>query len=92
MEILQEDNGAKGKFYIANDKEQLAEMAYVWAGNDRIIIEHTEVNDSLRGKGAGKEMLLKAVDFARQKKINIIPLCRFAKSVFDKEPDLRDVL
>ncbi len=92
MEVLQKDNEEKGVFYIALEGKLLAEMTYVWAGKDRIIIDHTEVNDLLRGKGAGKQMVSKAVDFAREKGISIIPLCPFAKSVFDKMPEFSDVL
>lgn len=33
-----------------------------------------------------------AVDFARAQQLKIMPLCPFAKSVFDKEPSLADVL
>lgn len=71
---------------------QEAEMTYTWAGHDRIIIDHTEVNDALRGKNAGKQMVMKAVEFARHKGIKIIPLCPFAHSVFMKVPEIRDVL
>ncbi len=92
MEVKQEDNGSKGSFYIGDIKDKTAEMTYTWAGTDRIIIDHTEVSDELRGTGAGKQMVEKAVTFAREKKIAIIPLCPFAKSVFDKNESLRDVL
>ncbi len=92
MEILQQDNDNKGKFYIVVDGVQQAEMTYTWAGTDRIIIDHTEVNESLKGKNAGKQMLMKVVEFARNKGIKIIPLCPFARSVFQKTPDIRDVL
>jgi len=92
MEILQKDDGQKGKFYIEIDHQQKAEMTYVWAGKDKIIIDHTEVDDILKGKSAGKQMLVKAVEFAREKNIKIIPVCPFAKSVFDKVEELRDVL
>jgi hypothetical protein len=37
-------------------------------------------------------MVLKAVEYARENGIKIIPLCPFAKSVFDKTPEIRDVL
>ena len=67
-------------------------MTYVWAVTDKIIIDHTSVDDSLKGKNAGKQMVVKAVEFAREKGIHIIPLCPFAKSVFDKVIVLRDVL
>jgi uncharacterized protein len=92
MEILQTDNGKKGKFYIEQNGEELAELAYVWAGTERFIIEHTEVSDALAGKSAGKQMVAKAVVFAREKHVKIIPLCPFAKSVFDKVQEYRDVL
>jgi predicted GNAT family acetyltransferase len=57
-----------------------------------MIIEHTEVDDSLAGKGVGMDLLNTAVEYARSKRIKIIPLCPFAKSVFDKKPELHDVL
>lgn len=92
MNILQQDNDNKGKFYIEIEGKQEAEMTYTWAGTDRIIIDHTEVSDALRGKNAGKQLMMKAVEFARNKGIKIIPLCPFAKSVFQKTPEIRDVL
>jgi predicted GNAT family acetyltransferase len=37
-------------------------------------------------------MVAKAVDYARENGIKIIPLCPFAKRVFDKEPGYGDVI
>ncbi|CAG0992645.1 putative protein YjdJ [Flavobacteriales bacterium] len=92
MEILQKDDGNKGAFYVELDNQVLAEMTYVWAGTDRIIIDHTDVNAVLKGKGVGKQMITKAVSFAREKGIKILPLCPFARSVFDKVKEFKDVL
>ncbi len=92
MEVKQKENGERGQFFIEKESEFLAQMTYVWAGKDRIIIDHTEVNEALKGMGAGKQMVSKAVDFAREKGIKIIPLCPFAKSVFDKVKEFSDVL
>lgn len=92
MDIRQRDNTEKGAFYIEQDEKIIAEMIYVWAGKDRFIIEHTEVSDALAGKGAGKQMLTTAVDFARRQHVKIVPVCPFAKSVFDKTPAFADVL
>jgi uncharacterized protein len=92
MEILQEDNGLKGKFYILDNSVEQAAMTYTWAGSDRFIIDHTEVSAALKGKNAGKQMVMKAVAFAREKGVKIIPLCPFANSVFNKMPEIRDVL
>jgi uncharacterized protein len=92
MKIEHEENGHKGAFFIANDGARVSEMTYVKAGDDKIIIDHTAVDDSLRGQGAGKQLLTAAVNYARENNIKILPLCPFAKSVFDKTPDYSDVL
>jgi hypothetical protein len=92
MEILQEDLGNKGRFYIGEKTNKMAEMTYSKAGDKMIIIDHTEVSEELRGTGTGKKLVLKAVEMAREKHIKILPLCPFAKSVFDKDDSLSDVL
>jgi predicted GNAT family acetyltransferase len=85
-------NDKNGAFFIEIDRKQEALMTFVFAGDDKIIIDHTEVNPGNNGKGFGKKMVAKAVEFAREKGIKIIPLCPFAKSVFDKTPEFSDVL
>lgn len=67
-------------------------MTYSWAGDSKIIIDHTEVNAEFNGRGVGKQMVMAAVDFARENNIKILPLCPFAKSVFDKTEEIKDVL
>ncbi|WP_407031955.1 GNAT family N-acetyltransferase [Polluticaenibacter yanchengensis] len=91
MEIIQENNEKKGVFYAKENDKQIGEMTYVWAGN-KIIIDHTEVDLAYKGKGIGYDLVQKAVDFAREKSIKIMPLCPFAKAVFDKKPEYADVL
>ena len=92
MEIKRQDDGKKGMFYIEVEGTELAQMTYTWAGSDKFIIDHTEVDDQLRGKGAGKQMVMAAVNFAREGQKKILPLCPFAHSVFKKVPEIRDVL
>jgi predicted GNAT family acetyltransferase len=88
--IHQEPKGAKGAFYIERDGKRLANMSYSMAGTSAII-DHTDVDDALRGTGAGKRLVGAAVAWARQESIKILPLCPFAKSVFDKTPEFADV-
>lgn len=92
MEIKHQEDERKGYFFIEENGQRLAEMVYSKAGANLLIIEHTEVFDSLRGEGAGKKMVLKAVEMARAQNKKILPLCPFAKSVFEKTPEIRDVL
>lgn len=92
MKIEQFDKGEKGFFKVTDNGENAGRMTYSWAGSDKIIIDHTEVNPEFRGKNIGEDMVMEAVKFAREKQIKIMPLCPFAKSVFDKNQDIKDVL
>ena len=92
QEVQLKVNDKNGVFYIDVDGQHEAMMTFVFAGEDKIIIDHTEVKPGNEGKGFGKKMVTKSVEFAREKGIKIIPLCPFAKSVFDKTPEFSDVL
>jgi uncharacterized protein len=83
--------GHKGAFIIERAGKRLAELAYSMAG-EKAIIDHTTVDDALRGTGAGKHLVEAAVQWAREEKRKILPLCPYAKSVFDKTPAFGDVL
>ena len=91
-EVQVKINDKKGSFFIEIDGKQEAEMTFVFAGEDKIIIDHTGVNPGNEGKGLGKQMVAQAVTYARENNIKIIPLYPFAKKVFDKTPEFRDVL
>ncbi|MFD1605788.1 GNAT family N-acetyltransferase [Flavobacterium artemisiae] len=92
MEIQQINDTKKGYFEAVEDGKEAGKMTYTWAGDSQFIIDHTEVSPDFNGKGVGKKMLMAAVDFARKNNVKIIPLCPFAKSVFDKVEEIRDVL
>jgi len=92
MSIQQIDDNKHGVFKLFNGEIVAAEMAYTWAGDIMLIIDHTDVNDQFRGQGLGRKLLNELVAFARGRNIKVIPLCPFAKSVFDKDLSIHDVL
>ena len=91
-EVQVKINDKKGSFFIEIEGKQEAEMTFVFAGEDKIIIDHTGVNPGNEGKGLGKQLVAQAVTYARENNIKIIPLCPFAKKVFDKTPEFQDRL
>ena len=92
MNIQHKQSGTKGAFFIGGDNELLAEMVYTMAGEDKLIIEHTEVSEELRGQNVGAQLVEKAVEYARLHQLKIIPVCPFANAVFKKRADYKDVL
>lgn len=91
VRIEHEENGGKGRFAIYENNEFAGEMTYVWAGASKFIIDHTSVEQKFGGKNYGHMMLIKAVEFAREKDLKILPLCPFAKAQFDKDRSIADV-
>ncbi len=93
MLIQQKQDGSKGSFYVEESGIILAEMKYSMTDTDLMIIDHTQVSDEFRGKNVGYQLVHTAVEYARINHIKILPLCPFAKSVFDKKGvEFADVL
>ena len=92
MQIENKKVGTRGFFYLAGTKEPLAKMVYTMPSPDKMIIEHTEVSEELKGQNVGLQLVKTAVEFAREHNIKIIPLCPFANSVFKRKPEFADVL
>ena len=89
--IGHERSGHKGAFVWTQDGKRLAQMTYSVAGS-RVIIDHTRVDELLRGKNVGAQLVRAAVEWARAEDVKLLPLCPFARSVFDKTPEYADVL
>ena len=89
--IAHERQGQRGAFVIRRQGEVLAQLTYTRAGA-MAIIDHTDVDGRLRGTGTGARLVESAVEWARAEKLELVALCPFAKSVFDKTPAYADVL
>lgn len=93
MIVQREEKGLRGAFYIERDGERLAEQTFSSSPDGKIVmIDHTEVSERLRGQGIARELTLAAVDWARSAGVKLVPVCPFAKAVFDKDPTTHDVL
>ena len=92
MIIEQINESTKGYFRATDNQTVGGRMTYRWDGTDKFIIIHTEVNSEFAGQSLGKKMILEAVQFARANNLKILPLCPFAKSIFDKTEEIQDLL
>lgn len=92
LNILFEEDSSKGRFYISSDANEMGEITFSKLGNKVIIIDHTTVHKSLEGKGYAKKLVLAVINHARANGLKIVPLCPYAKGVFERDPELKDVL
>lgn len=92
MQIQHHESDSKGEFYLEENGAQQALLTYHLQGSNTMVIEHTEVDEALQGKNIGRQLVESAVEYARSHHQKIVPVCSFARSVFDKTPALHDML
>ncbi|MGL4629174.1 GNAT family N-acetyltransferase [Cetobacterium sp.] len=94
MKIFHDEN--KELFYIKdedNANKTIGRMSYRKKDDHTIIIEHTLVDESYKGKGIGNLLMDEAVVFVRKNSFKIIPECSFVKFLFNKYPEkYKDVI
>lgn len=91
-QIKHEQTHKGGAFYYEDRGNRLAEMVYVMQGDNLMIIEHTDVDESLQGRGVGKQLQAELVAYVRERGIKVLPLCPFAKAMFQRTAEWQDVL
>lgn len=93
MKIQREEHKNKGAFFIeGEDGDWIAEMTYFREGQRKIVIDHTEVDDSLQGQGIGEKMVEEAVKFAEENNLLIKPTCPFVKKILESSEKYEDIL
>lgn len=92
MDIQHKDGSHRGSFFIEQEGKRVALLAYDKPDENLLVIEHTEVDRSLRGKNIGYELVHAVVEYARKEGKKISPVCPFAKAIFEKKPAFGDVL
>ncbi|MEM9895252.1 MAG: GNAT family N-acetyltransferase [Bacteroidota bacterium] len=93
MKIKIEETDTKGVFAALEDEMQIGEMTFSNANDGKLmIIDHTQVNPDQNGKGVGKFLFEEMVKFARKEDRKVLPLCPFAKAMFQKNKSEWDVL
>ena len=92
MQFQHQDNAQNGEFFALNTAGQrIAEITYLWNGEHTIVANHTWVDDSLRGQGVARQLLDVLVEFAREKKLKIMPTCSYVDVMFRRDKSLADV-
>jgi predicted GNAT family acetyltransferase len=92
MQIQHDEHGKKGAFYIEENGEWIAEMTYFHSAPGIITVDHTEVDEKLRGEGIGEDLVKTAVEYARANNLKIRPVCPYTRKVIEKTPEYQDIV
>jgi predicted GNAT family acetyltransferase len=81
-----------GAFFVERDGARIAEMRYARTGEDAVNIEHTRVDEQLRGLGVARRLLDAVVAWARETHTRVSATCPYARAQFERDASIRDVL
>lgn len=90
--IEHEETKKKGTFFVSENGEKLAELAYLRSGREEMDLYHTEVNPKRRGEGIGQDLVAAAVNFARNNGLKVVATCPYAKKVIERTPEFKGIL
>lgn len=89
--VLHQEGPTGGLFFIEDHGTRVAQMSYQWRGAGHILIDHTEVDPSLRGRGVARRLLDAAADWARANATRISATCSYVVVQFERDSSLQDV-
>ena len=80
-----------GRIYAERDGKLIAEITFP-EENGVAVIDHTFVDDSLRGQGVAGRLVRAAADQIRSENKKARAVCTYARAWFDRHPEERDLL
>ena len=69
-----------------------AEVVYPSVDEGVVEIKRVYVSPILRGQGVAHEMMLEAYKTIKDKKLKVIPSCKYASVWFKRHPEYQDIL
>lgn len=81
------------RVYLENsDGNILAYVTFPLIDDDVVMINHTYVDNSLRGQGVASVLLEKAYNKIKEQNYKVIPTCSYALNWFNKHENRQDIL
>lgn len=92
MKIEHNETTGQGRFEAKEENRFAGKLEYTRKEDNKMVIEHTEVDPGFQGGGVGKDLVHQAAEYARNNNLKIIPVCSYAKKVLERTSDYDDVL
>ena len=80
------------EFAFRNEDDGTVNAEITWTQMaDVMVVEHTFVNETMRNQGLAKELVDRAVEYARENEYKIEPVCSYVATVFERYDEYEDV-
>lgn len=74
------------------DKRMVAEVTFPDVDEDTVNIDHTFVDDSLRGQGVAGKLMEAAAGYLQKQQKKAVLTCSYAVKWFEKHPEYADII
>lgn len=88
-EVIHEE--AEGRF-VATVSGEESYVLYRMRDDETIVFEHTYTPTSLRGRGIAGYVVHRALEFARENNLTVIPHCWYVSAFIDRHPEYQGLL
>ena len=85
------DNPKRLRYEIVVDGEVAGFLQYNMRGG-RLILVHTEVDESRAGHGLAGKLVAAALDDIRKRGLRIVPVCPFVEGYIERHPEYDDLV
>lgn len=92
METTLTLEGQKGVVTAQENGKDVGELTFKLMQAEVMMIAHTLVFEGNEGKGIGKLLVQKAIEYAQEQHLKILPLCSFARAYIERKPELHHLL
>lgn len=89
MDFTIEEN----RIYLTDEHEKvIAEVTFPYTKESTVEINHTYVDESLRGQGVAGKLLEAVVKQVTERNLRVVPTCSYAVTWFEKHPEHKELL
>jgi len=88
VSIEREELDGVHEFVLRIDGERHGFLEFTRPDVGVMRIEYVEVDPSLRGSGLGRQLVEKAVAFAKEAELKLVPICPYARAVIQRDANL----
>ena len=86
------ENAERSRYEGVDDSGAVAGFVTYRRRGDRVVFQHTEVDDAYEGQGIGSTLAKAVLDAAREDRLRVVPSCPFIKSYIDRHPEYADLV
>ena len=88
IEIINNEDKRRFEAHVG---QHLAELTYYYSEGS-IVFTHTGVPDPISGQGLASRLAQTALDYAREQKLSVVPLCPFVAKYITRHPEYQDLV